>query len=116
MKLKKIKDKVAWCLENRPATKEDDMLLILSVWKNFYHQEFCDLLHTGLKTLSFEVPRELDRQLGRARMSDLPSTESIRRVRQKFNQEDKYLPSEEVMRLRRREAPKVQEELRRWHG
>lgn len=114
MKLKKIKDKVAWCLENRPATKEDDMLLIISVWKNFYKEAFCDFLHKSLTTMEVEPPQELIRKMGSDRMSDLPQAESIRRVRQKFNEEGKYLPSEKVMKQRGREVAKVQEEIREW--
>jgi len=98
MDLKRVKDKVAWVLEKKPHTREDDTLLVISVWKRFYREEFHDL-----------VFREFSRP-------DLPSFESIRRARQKFNEEGLYLPSEEVMKRRGRKIPEVQEDLREFNN
>jgi len=116
MDLKGVKNQVEWCLKERAGTREDDMLLTISVWKNFYKEAFCDFLWVGLRQMEIDPPGDLLKKLNNKRMSDLPSTESIRRSRQKFNEEGKYLPCQKVQKARGREVPKVQEDIRGWNG
>ena len=71
-KMKTLTEKVHWMLTMYPDTRDDDRLLIYKIYKEYYHishQTFLEVL----------------------RMEGLPSFESIRRCRQKIQEEDETL-------------------------
>ena len=103
--LKTTKSKVEWCLKNRPNTREDDTLLALSVWKNFYRSDFENLLIFSLKSLEIDFPHIFKTAGGD--MNKLPSFESCRRLRQKFNEQGLYLPEDETVLKRRGKVGEV---------
>ena len=85
-RLKRLEDKVRWCLEKFPATRSNDRYLIGSVYCHFYDID------------SYQPFREIilnDR---------LPSFESIRRTRQKIQANDENLRGDnEKMRMQAQE-------------
>jgi hypothetical protein len=110
LKLKTTKHKVEWCLKNREATREDDTLLVMSVWKNFHRSDFMHFINRSLRALEVPLPHEISGQTGD--MGHLPSFESIRRLRQKFNEAGEYLPSDKTMRKRGRKVEQVVDDIR----
>lgn len=66
-KLKKVKDMVIFELENRPATRDSDRLLIVKIYEDFF----------GIKNEPFFDVLMRD---------DLPNLESIRRCRAKVQE------------------------------
>jgi len=101
MDLKTTKSKVEWCLKNKPKTRADDMLLTLTVWKNFHRQDFEDLLVRSMKALEIYIPRQM--RLGVVgKMEKLPSPDACSRVRRKFNENRQYLPDDETLKKRGR--------------
>jgi hypothetical protein len=85
--LKKTKDKVAQILEKYPATKGDDRLLQFYFYKEFEPDKV---------KLSFKKFKML---------MLMTSPETIRRVRQKLNEEGKFLPTDKtILKRRRRES------------
>jgi hypothetical protein len=76
--MKKIKDKVKYILENRPNLRDDDNRLIAS----FY------VLEIGKETVEEMTAMDI---LTKLAYGNLTSPESIRRVRQKLQEENKEL-------------------------
>ena len=116
MQIKEVKGQVEWCLQHFPVTQEDDTSLVMSVWKNFHREAYCDFIYRGLLILDIPRPQELSDSMSEKTFGDLPSFESIRRVRQKLNEQGYYLPSDEVMKQRGRKVKEVQEDLREMEG
>jgi len=112
MNLKRVKDKIELCLKNIISTRECDMQLVMTVWAEFYPEESNSFVVELRAKIGGYIPYV---QPNAASISNLPSFESIRRVRQKFNEEGLYLPSEETQRKRGRKTPEVQEDLREWN-
>jgi len=107
MNLDQVKGQVEWCLEKKPLTRNDDMLLVISVWKNFYRSDFIDFLLWSVKALE-EEPSVWMQKGGN--IKNLPSFESIRRTRQKIqNEEGKYKASPEIEDSRRKAESNVKE-------
>lgn len=82
--LKRMQDKVEWCLETYPKTRENDRVLIGTVYTRFYGVD----IMTPLRDILLD--------------EELPSFESIRRCRQKVQElrEDLRASAEiEQMRL-----------------
>jgi hypothetical protein len=73
--LRTLTQKVWWCLENYPETRSSDRSLILHVYQVFY----------GVFTTPFYKVMD---------DGDLPSFESIRRCRQKIQEENEDLRAE----------------------
>ncbi len=94
------KAKVEWCLVNKPKTREDDTILALSVWKYFHEEDYKHLLYVSLKSLHIDIPSLLTLMPG-SHMNKLPSFESCRRLRQKFNEAGQYLPEDKAVLKRR---------------
>lgn len=94
------KAKVEWCLLHKPKTREDDTILALSVWKYFHEEDYKHLLFLSLKSLHIDIPTLLT-VLPDSHMDKLPSFESCRRLRQKFNEKGLYLPEDETVLQRR---------------
>lgn len=79
-------------LQNEPATRSNDKLLILRVWEN-YGMGFSDSQR-------------------RTFLSDrLPSPETIRRTRQKLQAEGKYTASLTVLNQRQTQADQMKSEM-----
>lgn len=75
-------------LRERTQTRSDDKMLILAVW---------DQLGLKLTREQIEI------------FYDLPSTETIRRVRQKFQEDGKYLASDKVQQYREAKSQEMQQ-------
>lgn len=100
--LDKIKDQVEWCLKNRPDTRDNDLYLVMSVWKTFYRDEFINFLMVATNSLNHEAPVWMITKRGS--LNDLPSFESIRRTRQKTQNEEGKFKASEGVRSARSEA------------
>ena len=70
--LNKMKGRVTYLLEKYPALRDDDFLLIGAVYHNFYNIDYCDSFLDVMK---------------QHKEKHLPSFESIRRTRQKVQEE-----------------------------
>lgn len=80
--IKTLKKKVEYCLKNYPQTRNSDIELTLRVWKQFYGQyiEFTDHSKWGYLNLD--------------KLGELPRQSAVKRVRAKFQNEDKkYIPT-----------------------
>lgn len=72
-RLKRMQDKVEYILEKHPLTRDDDKMLICAVYSHFYNVDM----------------RE---EFGSVMLNDkLPSFETIRRCRQKVQEENELL-------------------------
>lgn len=108
--LKTTKLKVEWCLTHRPTTRGDDHILTLVLWKNFYRRDYEDMIIKCLQSIQAPVPISLGRDDGD--MGKLPSFESCRRLRQKFNENGLYLPTDKTILKRRGKTPEILEFLK----
>ena len=79
MQLKKMRDKVAYCLKNAPATRNSDKSLTIAVWIKFYPHLLNDKKSVEL-----------------VKLFELPSQDAISRVRRKIQEQGLYPPSLEV--------------------
>lgn len=86
--IKKLKDKVAYCLENYPKTRNSDVRLTAQVWATFHSN--------ALMTVNGEyVVRIKD-------LFTLPREDTVKRVRAAFqNDENKWLPTDPSVREKR---------------
>ena len=106
----KVQSRVEHCLREFPATREDDALLIISVCKNFYRDAFCHYLVMSVRALGMEAPTDLEDGWRSGSYKDLPSSETITRIRRKFNNEGMYLPTDpKVMKSRGLKVKEFQE-------
>lgn len=108
MEIKKMVDKVAWCLENRLVTRSDDNILTLAVWANFYREDFVDMVITSCAYLEVSRPGALY-GVDIGRMKDLPSSEAISRVRRMLNAEGRFLPEPGTIEMRKRKQYEIVE-------
>ena len=85
----KLKDKILYCLERYPETRNSDIKLTNAVWYTYYEKYLIkvdDQLAVKLTDL-YELPREDD----------------VKRIRAKIqNDENKFLPTDEAVRKQRR--------------
>jgi len=60
MKLKKLYDKVEWCLKNYPDTRNSDIKLTIKIWENFDHlNERLPIMNvTAMENLLLDSARE----------------------------------------------------------
>ena len=72
--LKKIKDKVAFCLENYPDSRNNDIDLTWYVRTTFYG-------------IIFDY-------VSREQMHKLPTQETVKRIRAKFNEYGEFMPTD----------------------
>ena len=86
--LKRMMDKVEWCLEKYPKTREDDRILIGVVYTRFYGVD----IMTPLRDILLD--------------EELPSFESIRRCRQKVQEKNENLRARGVIEEMRLDAQK----------
>jgi len=93
-----VKGQVLNCLERFPATRDNMMFLVVSVWKNHYKDDFVDYLYTCTRALE-EEPSEWMK--GEGKMSRLPNFETIRRTCQQIqNTDGKFPPCEDTKKAR----------------
>lgn len=105
MNLDKTKKQVEYCLEKFPATRNSDMYLVLSVWKNFHKKKLIDFIYVATKSLGKDPSDWMISE--RDDLRDLPNFESIRRTRAKIqNEELRFLASDEVQQMRKIEEEK----------
>lgn len=87
-RLNKIKAQVEYELEKYPSLRDDDFMLISAIYVDFYEvgilNTFCEVM-------------ENHKEMG------LPSFESIRRTRQKIQEEGRFLPSAKMKEVRKNE-------------
>ena len=87
--MKKLKDKILYCLENYPRTREDDITLTLTLWWKFYNDHI----------------KEVDGEyyVKCVSLRDIPREDHIKRVRATIqNEENKYLPQNPEVRKQRK--------------
>lgn len=86
--IKKLKDKVEYCLREHPETRNSDIRLTHQIWATFHPR---DLLRVnGQWMVSLKA------------MYELPREDNVKRVRAKFqNEENKYLPTDLDIALKR---------------
>lgn len=102
------KKQVEECLEKYPATRDNLMYLIISVWKNHHKEDFIDFLKKSIMSMQEEVPGWMHKYDGS--MFNLPKFESIRRTAQKVqNTEGKFPPSADVKAAREQEETTVRD-------
>ena len=81
MKLKKLYDKVEYCLKNYPDTRNSDIKLTIKIWEDFHHVElrFPISNMTALENLLLDLPRE----------------DNVKRIRATIqNQEKRFVPTD----------------------
>jgi len=93
-----IKNTVEKLLRDCPEARDSDRRLIANVWWAANSESF--------KVIDGKYYLEMQ-----AFLQKLPSPESIRRIRAKFQQEGLYLPSKEVSEKRKRLSRLVKEEM-----
>lgn len=94
----KISGKVEYCLAKDERCRNSDRLLILHVWWTFFG-------HRMRKDAEGRTMIELTEIL------TLPSPESIRRCRQKFQQEGKYPATDSVVIERRTREKRIRKSI-----
>lgn len=93
----RIKDKVEECLKKFPEARDNDKFLIACIYALYYpHLIF---LHEGKKAMTLN------------NLLNMPSTESIRRVRQKFQSEGLYMASDSARAMRGQNESIMKEEM-----
>jgi len=90
---KNIKDRVEFLLKNYPSTRDDDKKLWLA-----YLNLFCELSDRMNKA---KIPSDIFKQV--LLDTETPSTETIRRVRQKFQEYGLYVGNKREMLLKARQ-------------
>lgn len=85
----KLRDKIELALRDHPETREDDRVLTIHIWKK-YHGHHIQQAKSGRDVMYVDS------------IFDLPTQESIKRERARFNENGKYLPSNETVLKRRR--------------
>lgn len=98
--LTKVKDKVEFILSQVPETQDCDKKLWLAYMNKFHGLR----IHMGLD--SYRNFRDWFLS------NDIPPSESLRRVRQRLQQDAKYVGTQRVNRLK--EKAEVEEILREW--
>lgn len=90
------KNRVAYLLSKYSKTRENDKLLLIS-YLMIWHR-----LHKRIGAEAMAVVKEVI-------FDEMPSFESIRRIRQKFQEGGAYLPPKEVIKARAEEEVAVRE-------
>lgn len=84
MSLQTLKSQVEHILKNFPDARNSDITLTMTLWKQFYPNRIVNKDFIRLIDL-FELPRE----------------DNIKRIRAKFNSQNKYLPTSLEVALQR---------------
>lgn len=84
MSLQTLKSQVEHILKTYPETRNSDITLTIKLWKVFYPS----------KIVNKDFIRIVD-------LFDLPREDNIKRIRAKFNSQNKYLPTSLEVALQR---------------
>lgn len=106
MKVKRIAKKVEYCLKRLPGTRDNDKLLQAEIWKRELIKQCRYPTEMNAMTFLNAYSHE----------SVLSSAESIRRARQKLQEENPELRGKSYRRRHRKEEPEIREEIRTWGG
>jgi len=83
-----LKEKIEYCLQKYPETRNSDIKLTNSIWVEYYGDKLIKINDRLLVHLTD--------------LYELPTQESVKRIRAKLNEQGFYLPtSEEVLKQRR---------------
>ena len=86
--MKTLKSKIEFCLNKYPDTRNSDIKLTNSIWVEYYGSKLVRINGRLLVHLTD--------------LYELPTQESVKRIRAKLNEQGFYLPtSEEVLKQRR---------------
>lgn len=98
---KSVKGKVEYCLNKYEVCRNSDKKLFNAILVEFYHSKLFDVTNeNGTTSKAIRITDSYD----------MPASSVIERVRRKFNEEGKYLPTDsEVIRQR-----KINE--KEWHN
>ena len=87
--MRHLKEKIKYCLQKYPETRNSDVKLTNSIWVEYYNKY---LIRDECGNLAVKL---ID-------LYELPTQESVKRIRAKLNEQGFYLPtSEEVLKQRR---------------
>lgn len=76
-----LKDKILFCLERYPETRNSDILLTRAVWYEFHNSKLFEM--NGKKAVLLES------------LMDLPREDHVKRIRAKIqNEEKRFLPTD----------------------
>ena len=99
----KLKKEVEHCLQHFPETRNSDIELTIRIWETFYPEKLFEAPHNG--NTSVEVRS----------LFDLPREDNVKRIRAKFTEQDKYLPTSwEVAEQRQIEEGRWRAYIRFW--
>ena len=86
--MRHLKKKIEYCLQKYPETRNSDIKLTNSIWVEYYGDKLIKINDRLLVHLTD--------------LYELPTQESVKRIRAKLNEQGLYLPtSEEVLKQRR---------------
>jgi hypothetical protein len=86
--MRHLKKKIKYCLQKYPETRNSDIKLTNSIWVEYYGDKLIKINDRLLVHLTD--------------LYELPTQESVKRIRAKLNEQGLYLPtSEEVLKQRR---------------
>jgi hypothetical protein len=88
MKRGELKKQIEFCLKNFPETRNSDIELTIRIWETYYPQR----IHTSKTGVEVIKVRDL---------FDLPREDNVKRIRAKFNELGKYLPTSEKVAKQR---------------
>ena len=89
--MKKLKEKVIYCLEKYPETRNSDTKLTSAVWLEFYKQ------------FLFTAPDGTCAAIKLLDLYKIPHQDSVKRIRATIqNKENKFLPSDPEVRKKRK--------------
>lgn len=101
MSKRTIKEEIEHCLQKYPETRNSDITLTIKVWEEFYSEVLFDAPHNGKSSINV-----LD-------LFNLPREDNVKRVRAKFTELGKYLPTSwEVAKQRQIEEGRWREYVR----
>lgn len=107
MKIANLKNKVEYCLENYPDTRNSDIKLTNCIWIQYFNQKLFKVVETrefNIEKATYAV-KLID-------LYDLPKEDTVKRIRAKFNSEGKYLPTDpEVIKQRKLNEIEWHEEM-----
>lgn len=78
--IKTLKKKVEYCLNKYPNTRNSDITLMITIWKEFH---------------------DISNQINLEQLYSLPREDNIKRIRSTFQSNRKYLPTEKEVAIKR---------------
>lgn len=88
--IKKLKEKVKFCLEKYPETRDSDITLTIKIWETYNYNKLLKREADGKTYVALDS------------LYDLPREDNIKRIRANFQTKGLYLPTSlEVAKQRR---------------